>query len=73
MKVLEIGCRDSGVLLPFLEAGCHITGFDLYNGPVEKSKIIYAKDIQEGRAEFLLKTCMIILPRIKIIPKRNLM
>jgi cyclopropane fatty-acyl-phospholipid synthase-like methyltransferase len=73
MNVLEIGCRDGGVLLPFLESGCHITGFDLDTGPVEKAKIIYEKDIQQGRAEFLSKMCMIILLRIKIIPKRNLM
>jgi SAM-dependent methyltransferase len=55
MKVLEIGCRDGGVLLPFLESGCHITGFDLDAGPVEKAKLIYAKDIQEGRAEFFIQ------------------
>ena len=29
LKVLEVGCRDGGVLLPFLERGCHITGVEL--------------------------------------------
>jgi len=55
MKVLEIGCRDGGVLFPFLEAGCHVTGFDLDAGSVEKAKLIYEKDIQAGRADFFIK------------------
>jgi 2-polyprenyl-3-methyl-5-hydroxy-6-metoxy-1,4-benzoquinol methylase len=55
MKVLEIGCRDGGVLLPFLELDCYITGFDLEVSTVEKAKEIYAKDIQTGRANFFIK------------------
>lgn len=55
MKVLEIGCRDGGVLMPFLELDCHITGFDLDTGPVEKAKEIYAKDIAAGKADFFIK------------------
>lgn len=55
LKVLEIGCRDGGVLLPFLEMGCNITGFDLDAKPVEKAKEIYKEPISEGKANFFVK------------------
>ncbi|MCP9766457.1 class I SAM-dependent methyltransferase [Lacihabitans sp. LS3-19] len=55
MKVLEIGCRDGGVLMPFLERGCTITGFDLDRGPVESAQKIYADKIQQGIASFFVK------------------
>ncbi|MFN5937608.1 MAG: methyltransferase domain-containing protein, partial [Sphingobacteriales bacterium] len=29
IKVLDIGCGDGGVLLPFLERGCSCTGIEL--------------------------------------------
>lgn len=51
-KVLEIGCRDGGVLLPFLELGCNITGFDLDAGPVESAKVYYTNEILTGQASF---------------------
>jgi SAM-dependent methyltransferase len=52
MKVLEIGCRDGGVLYPFLEQGCHITGIDLDAGPVEMAKEVYKDNIADGKANF---------------------
>lgn len=55
MRVLEIGCRDGGVLMPFMERGCTVTGFDLDRGPVESAQKIYAEDIKQGKASFFVK------------------
>lgn len=38
-RVLEVGCAEGGVLLPFLKRGCHCVGVDLAEVRVE-----YAKD-----------------------------
>lgn len=54
MKVLEIGCRDGGVLKIFNEMGCHITGFDLDIGPVEEAKKRYESEIDKGEADFFI-------------------
>lgn len=54
MKILEIGCRDGGVLIPFLERECHVTGFDLEDGPLLEAKRRYDKEIKEGKAEFFV-------------------
>ena len=54
-RVLEVGCRDGGVLYPFLEKKCHITGFDLDAGPVEQAKERYKEAIEAGQAEFFVK------------------
>lgn len=52
LRVLEIGCRDGGVLLPFYENGNKVVGFDLEAGPVESAKIRYKEAIEEGKAIF---------------------
>lgn len=52
MRILEIGCRDGGVLKRFLELGCNITGFDLEESPVLDAKERYKEDIENGKAQF---------------------
>ena len=50
MNLLDIGCGDGGVLLPFLEMGCKATGIEL---DVEKSnhaRNFLAEFIQTGQA-----------------------
>ena len=53
MNLLDIGCGDGGVLLPFLEMGCKATGIEL---DVEKSnhaRNFLAEFIQTGQAEII--------------------
>ena len=40
-KVFEIGCRDGGVLMPFYERGCFITGLDLVEYPLVQARQNY--------------------------------
>ena len=39
MRILDIGCGDGGVMLPFLERGCRVTGIEL-----DEQKAMFAKD-----------------------------
>ena len=55
LKVLEVGCRDGGVLLPFLERGCHITGVELSEKMLLQAKERYSQSIEDGKAYFLAK------------------
>jgi SAM-dependent methyltransferase len=53
MTLLDIGCGDGGVLLPFLEMGCKATGIEL---DVEKSnhaRNFLAEFIQTGQVEII--------------------
>lgn len=43
-KVLEIGCRDGGVLMPFYNKGCHITGLEISEGPLIRARENYKPD-----------------------------
>jgi SAM-dependent methyltransferase len=52
VKVLEVGCRDGGVLLPFLEKGCKITGVELSKGILEQTRERYADAIKNNEASF---------------------
>jgi 2-polyprenyl-3-methyl-5-hydroxy-6-metoxy-1,4-benzoquinol methylase len=51
--VLEVGCRDGGVLLPFLEKGCHITGVELNESMLVQAIERYATEIENKKAHFL--------------------
>lgn len=55
LRVLEVGCRDGGVLQRFLELGCHVTGFDLDEGPILAAKQRYDHAIKENKAAFFVK------------------
>ncbi|MEY3945445.1 MAG: hypothetical protein RJB03_151 [Bacteroidota bacterium] len=53
MKILDIGCGDGGVMLPFLEKGCKVTGIEL-----DEQKAVYARKflseyIASGQAEVI--------------------
>ena len=52
-KVLEVGCRDGGVLYPFLKKGCHITGVEMSGDIVTKTKERYQEAIENGNAVFV--------------------
>ena len=53
LKVLEVGCKDGGVLLPFLNRGCHITGVEISADELVKTKERFAKEIENNEAEFI--------------------
>lgn len=53
MKILDIGCGDGGVLIPFLEKGCICTGIEL-----DEMKSVFARQflsqyIDSGKAEVI--------------------
>ena len=53
MKVMDIGCGDGGVLIPFLEKGCYCTGIEL-----DEMKSVFARKflssyIEQGQAEII--------------------
>lgn len=51
-RVLEVGCRDGGVLYPFLQKGAQITGVDLAEAMLNDAKKRYANAIAAEKAEF---------------------
>lgn len=53
MKVLEVGCRDGGVLFPFLVKGCTITGVDLDAKILEQANERYSREITQKKAKFI--------------------
>lgn len=55
LKVLEIGCRDGGVLYPFFERGCTIIGVDLSENIINRTKQRYAEGVALGKAFFFAK------------------
>ncbi len=59
MNILEIGCGNGGILLPFSKMGCHILGVDMAKGKIENAISFFEEYGAEGQfiAEdiFLLK------------------
>lgn len=55
IRVLEIGCGEGGVLLPFAEAGCRCVGVDLDPKRIALANNFLEKFVQEGTVEFLFK------------------
>lgn len=55
MRVLEVGCGEGGVLLPFLEKGALGTGVDLDPPRIDLANEYLAQEVAEGRVSFLLK------------------
>jgi 2-polyprenyl-3-methyl-5-hydroxy-6-metoxy-1,4-benzoquinol methylase len=53
LHILEVGCRDGGVLLPFLERGCHISGVELNESMLVQAKERYANEIEKNQAYFV--------------------
>jgi SAM-dependent methyltransferase len=55
MKVLEIGCGEGGVLAPFIERGCICIGVDLDEPRIVLANNFFAKEVAEGKVQFLYK------------------
>jgi len=54
-SVLEIGCGEGGVLLPFIEAGCKCLGVDLNPARIVLAKDFLSKEIADGKVDFLVQ------------------
>jgi SAM-dependent methyltransferase len=54
-NVLEIGCGEGGVLIPFLEKGCYCIGVDLAPQRIDLANQFLATEVAEGKARFLYK------------------
>ena len=46
--VLEIGCGEGGVLLPFVERGCQCVGVDLNPDRIVRAKVFLEKEVAAG-------------------------
>jgi len=53
IRVLDIGCGDGGVLLPFLERGCSCTGIELDLSKSVFAERFLASYISQGKAEIV--------------------
>jgi SAM-dependent methyltransferase len=53
MEVLEIGCGEGGVLVPFLERGCRVLGIELDAQKSAYARELLADAISEGRADIV--------------------
>lgn len=54
-RIFEMGCGEGGVLLPFAERGCYCLGVDLNEIRIELANEFLAKEISEGKIDFLYK------------------
>jgi SAM-dependent methyltransferase len=54
-RVLEVGCGEGGVLIPFAERGCICVGVDLNPLRIDIANDISAKEVAAGKMEFLYK------------------
>ena len=55
VNVLEVGCGEGGVLLPFANKGCYCVGVDLDTPRIEIARDFLEKEIAEGKMHFLLQ------------------
>jgi SAM-dependent methyltransferase len=53
LRILDIGCGDGGVLLPFLELGCRATGIELDEQKSAFAQSFLADYIHKGQAEII--------------------
>jgi SAM-dependent methyltransferase len=53
LKILDIGCGDGGVMLPFLEMGCKVIGIELNEQKAVFAKEFLSKYIASGQAEVI--------------------
>ena len=54
-RVLEVGCGEGGVLLPFLKKDCYCLGVDLDKERIEIANSILKEYVDKGQASFILK------------------
>lgn len=55
MNVMEVGCGEGGVLLPFLRRGCHCVGVDLVPFRIELASEFLKEALDEGALELISK------------------
>ncbi len=55
VNVLEIGCGEGGVLVPFVEAGCNCVGVDLNPMRIDLANGFMKDYVAKGKVEFLYK------------------
>lgn len=53
MNILDIGCGDGGVMLPFLQMGCKVTGIELNEQKASFAKKFLAAFTTSGQAEII--------------------
>lgn len=61
-SVLEIGCAEGGVLLPFLEAGCMATGVELMPHRLELAKQFLSDYVETGQVSLLASNIYDVTP-----------
>lgn len=54
-KVMEIGCGEGGVLIPFIEKGMTVVGVDLNEARIRNAKELNKEAVSSGQATFLYK------------------
>lgn len=54
-RVLEVGCGEGGVLLPFLKRGCYCLGVDLAEERIEIANRILKEYVEKDQASFIVK------------------
>ncbi len=54
-NVLEIGCGEGGVLLPFINRGCLCVGVDLNAERIDLCNAFLEDEVAAGKVEFMLK------------------
>jgi SAM-dependent methyltransferase len=55
VNILEIGCGEGGVLSPMMDKGAFCVGVDLNPPRIELANQFFAKEVAEGKIEFLYK------------------
>lgn len=55
VNVMEIGCGEGGVLVPFMEKGAYCVGVDLNPLRIDIANKFFASDVAAGKIEFLYK------------------
>ncbi len=53
VRIMEIGCGEGGVLIPFLERGHRVLGVDLNESRIRHAKELNHEAIEAGRAELV--------------------
>ena len=52
LRVLEIGCGEGGVLIPFIERGCYCVGVDLNQSRIDSANKFSLQAVADGKAAF---------------------
>lgn len=55
MNIMEVGCGEGGVLLPFAEVGCSCVGVDLDPVRIDIANDFLKEHVASGKMEFLLQ------------------